>query len=48
MKEKPKEFYFVVTPPFPDDISGLDLLFKEYHDHFRDKPTGLEFVISVD
>ncbi|MFL1998741.1 hypothetical protein VYF65_004543 [Lysinibacillus irui] len=31
---------FVVTPPLPDDIQGLDFVFTEYHDVFEEKPTG--------
>ena len=41
-------YSFVVAPPLPDDISGLDLVFKEYHDHCKEKPTGLEFVVNVE
>ena len=38
---------FVVSPPLPDNISGLNLVFKEYHSPFKDKPTGLEVEIQV-
>ena len=39
---------FIVSPPLPDDISGLELVFREYSDSFRDKPTGLEIVIHLE
>lgn len=39
---------FIVTPPIPVDPSGLKLVFKEYHDFFKEKPTGLEIVFDVD
>lgn len=39
---------FIVSPPLPDDISGLQLVFKEYSDTIRDKPTGLEIVIHLE
>lgn len=39
---------FIVLPPLPDEISGLKLTFKEFSDHFGDKPTGLEIVMQVE
>lgn len=39
---------FVVSPALPDDISGLDFIFKEYHNPFKENPTGLEVQIHVD
>ncbi|MFY0518584.1 hypothetical protein [Lysinibacillus sp. UGB7] len=39
---------FVVTPPLPDDIAGLDFVFKEYSDVFGEKPTGLAIVMQGD
>lgn len=39
---------FIVSPPIPDDQSGLNIVFKEYQDFFKDKPTGLEIVFQVD
>lgn len=39
---------FIVSPPLPDDVSGIDLIFKEHEGHFNDKPTGLEVVIHLD
>ena len=38
---------FVVSPPIPDEIEGISLVFREYNNHFKDKPTGLEFVINL-
>lgn len=39
---------FIVSPPLPDDISGMTLVFKEYSDIFNDKATGLEIVIHLE
>ncbi|MDR7077047.1 hypothetical protein J2Y03_002070 [Neobacillus niacini] len=39
---------YIVSPPIPDDPSGLNLIFKEYHDYFKGKPTGLEIVFDLD
>ncbi|QED46993.1 hypothetical protein [Cytobacillus dafuensis] len=41
-------YNFVVSPPLPDDISEIDLVFKEYSDTLKDKPTGLEIVINLE
>jgi hypothetical protein len=30
-------YNFIVSPPFPDDISGLDLVFKEYSTPFKNQ-----------
>lgn len=40
-------YNFIVSPPLPDDISGLDLIFKEYSDSFREKATGLEIKLHL-
>ncbi|MGG0644620.1 hypothetical protein ABE021_11840 [Sporosarcina gallistercoris] len=40
-------YNYIVSPPLPDDFSGIDLTFKEYKDHFKEKPTGLEFRIQL-
>lgn len=37
---------FVVSPPLPDDISGIDFVFKEFS--APHEPTGLEIVIHVE
>ncbi|MGE7918935.1 hypothetical protein ACQKM9_08290 [Viridibacillus sp. NPDC093762] len=39
---------FTVSPPLPDDISEMTLVFKEYSDVFNDKATGLEIVIHLE
>ncbi|KOS68404.1 hypothetical protein AEA09_07435 [Lysinibacillus contaminans] len=41
-------YKFVVSPPLPDDISGLEFTFKEYSDVYGDKPTGLEISMQVE
>ncbi|MFJ7685235.1 hypothetical protein [Peribacillus butanolivorans] len=38
---------FIVFPPLPDDISGLNLVFREYSVPFGDKPTGLEISMHL-
>ncbi len=39
---------FIVSPPLPDGISGLELVFREYSDTIRDNPTGLEIVMHLE
>lgn len=39
-------YSFVVAPALPDDISGLELVFREYT--HEDKPTGYEIVLHMD
>ena len=39
---------YIVSPPIPDDPSGLKLVFKEYQDYFKGKPTGFEIVFDLD
>lgn len=41
-------YSFIVSPLLPDEIVGIDLVFKEYHTPFKDKPTGLEVEIHLD
>ncbi|MCM3757527.1 hypothetical protein M3197_08495 [Sporosarcina aquimarina] len=41
------KYDYIVSPPLPDDFSGLELVVKEYSDHFMEKPTGIEFVIHL-
>ncbi|WP_043932018.1 hypothetical protein [Bacillus sp. EB01] len=38
---------FVVTPPLPDDVSGLKLVFIECQAPFKKNPTGLEVVFHL-
>ncbi|UZD44898.1 hypothetical protein [Peribacillus frigoritolerans] len=35
-------YNFIVSPPLPDDISNMDLVFKEYSDPFKENSTGLD------
>ncbi|ETT85314.1 hypothetical protein MKZ08_07380 [Viridibacillus sp. FSL R5-0477] len=39
---------FIVSPPVPDDISGMTLVFTEYSDIFNDKATGLEIAMHLE
>jgi len=39
---------YIVSPPLPDDMTRIRLIFKEYDEPYRRKPTGLEFVITLD
>ncbi|KQL19094.1 hypothetical protein [Cytobacillus solani] len=41
-------YHFIVSPTLPDDISEIDLVFKEYSDTIKDKPTGLEIVMNLE
>jgi hypothetical protein len=38
---------FIVSPPIPDDPSGLTFVFKEYQDFSKGKPTGHEIVFDL-
>lgn len=40
-------YNFVVSPPLPDNLSGIDLIFKEYNPPFEENPTGTEIVIHL-
>jgi hypothetical protein len=40
-------FIFTVSPPLPDDVSGLQLVFTEYSKPFGDKPTGGEISMHL-
>ncbi|MDN4492555.1 hypothetical protein [Ureibacillus aquaedulcis] len=39
---------FIVSPALPDDVTGVDLVFKEYSDNFMENPTGLEIKINIE
>ncbi|WP_102275363.1 hypothetical protein [Cytobacillus massiliigabonensis] len=39
---------FIVSPPIPDNPSGLTFIFKEYSSLFKDKPTGVEVKIYLE
>ncbi|TDK61809.1 hypothetical protein E2K98_13070 [Bacillus salipaludis] len=41
-------YNFIVSPPLPDEISGLDLVFRENQTPFKGKPTGFEVVIHIE
>lgn len=41
-------YNFIISPPLPDDISELELIFREYSDSFREKPTGLKIVMALE
>ncbi|SDM42288.1 hypothetical protein [Bacillus sp. OK048] len=41
-------YNFIVSPPLPDDISGLDLIFRETLTPFKRKSTGLEIVMHIE
>lgn len=41
-------YRFIVSPPLPDDVSGLKLVFIEHDGPFDDKPTGREVVIQLE
>ncbi|PLR71143.1 hypothetical protein CYJ37_20420 [Bacillus sp. UMB0728] len=41
-------YSFIVSPPLPDDISNTKIVFKEYSDTFKEKPTGLEIVMNIE
>lgn len=40
-------YNFIVSPALPDDLSGIELIFKEYNPPFRDKLIGREIVIQL-
>ena len=41
-------YNFVVSPPLPDDISGLNFLFREKETPFKGNPTGLEIIMRIE
>lgn len=41
------KYNYVVSPPLPDDFSGMELVVTEYSDHLKENPTGIEFVIHL-
>lgn len=41
-------YNFIVSPPLPDDLSGLNFIFRENQTPFKGKPTGLEIVTRFD
>ncbi|WP_053367941.1 hypothetical protein [Bacillus sp. FJAT-27245] len=41
-------YKYIVTPPLPDNLQGTELVFKEYRNHPKKEPTGLEVVFRID
>ncbi|KEK23472.1 hypothetical protein [Bacillus gaemokensis] len=41
-------YNFIVSPPLPDDTSGINLIFREFSEPFTDKLTGFEINIHLD
>jgi hypothetical protein len=41
-------YNFVVSPPLPDDISGLNFIFREKEAPFKGNPTGLEIIFNIE
>lgn len=40
-------FNYVVSPPLPDDIKGIEFIFSEFSRPFMNRPTGKEIRIRV-
>lgn len=40
-------YNFIVSPPLPDNISGIELIFKEYNSIFRDKQIGNDIIMLL-
>lgn len=40
-------YNFIISPPLPDNISGIELIFKEFNPQFRDKQIGNDIVIQL-
>jgi hypothetical protein len=40
-------YNFIVSPPLPDNLSGIELIFKEFNPPFRDKQIGGDIVIQL-
>ena len=38
---------FIVSPALPDDLSGIEIIFKEYNTPFKYSSTGLEIIIKI-
>ncbi|MDU0206477.1 hypothetical protein ACYEXS_31990 [Paenibacillus sp. MAH-36] len=41
-------FNYVVSPALPDDISGMDFIFREFNSPFKDTSTGNEIVFRIE
>ncbi|OOM75651.1 hypothetical protein CLPUN_31160 [Clostridium puniceum] len=40
-------YNFIVSPPLPDNLSGIELIFKEFEPPFTDKQIGGDIVIQL-
>lgn len=40
-------YHYVVSPALPDEVSGMELLFKEYNQPFDDSETGMKVVFRT-
>jgi len=40
-------YSFIISPPLPDNVSGLNLVFREYSSPHKRKPTGLEIHMQL-
>lgn len=40
-------YNFIVSPPLPDNISGIELIFKEFNPQFRDEQISDDIVIRL-
>lgn len=40
-------YNYIISPALPDDITGIDLIFKEPGRPFKENPTGFEFTIKL-
>ncbi|WP_347940550.1 hypothetical protein AAEY33_23580 [Peribacillus simplex] len=39
---------FIVTPPLPDDVSGMEFIFREYETPLKRNSTGIECIMHFD
>ncbi|WP_445486627.1 hypothetical protein [Niallia sp. 03133] len=40
-------YTFNITPPLPEDLSGLTFIFKEYSNHLKEAETGLNILFDL-
>ncbi|OME19952.1 hypothetical protein BSK57_23575 [Paenibacillus odorifer] len=41
-------YNYVISPPLSDDLSDIELMFREYSDPFMNRSTGIEIVFQMD
>ncbi|WP_256710522.1 hypothetical protein MHI37_17440 [Paenibacillus sp. FSL H8-0548] len=41
-------FNYIITPPLPDDIAGIELVFEEYSKPFKNDETGTKITFMVE